>query len=839
MKILLSLILFLSFGNLYAQKYQPKTSSEIYEKVQKLNFLGTVLYVAAHPDDENTSMISHFSNNSHARVGYISLTRGDGGQNLIGSEIRELLGTIRTEELLAARRIDGGNQFFTRANDFGYSKQPTETFEFWDKDEVLSDLVFVIRQFQPDVIINRFDHRTPGTTHGHHTASAMLSVEAFDIANNKDKYPAQLKYVDVWQPTRQFYNTSWWFYGSHEKFDKVMGQSDFLRVNIGDYYPTRGVSNTEIAALSRSQHKSQGFGVAGSRGNQIEYLEPINGEWKSNYKTVFAGIDTTWTRIKGGAEIGEILEHVQHHFDFVNPANNLPDLLKAYQLIEKLEDGHWRTVKLEEIKEVIADCAGLFLEVSTKEENGTLDADIKVVIEAINRSNAEVEIGKVMLPALNNKTFLVNSSLENNEGIIQNKTLRLAADLGYTNPYWLNKSHSEGMYTVNNQELIGLPESPKQLTAVFNIQIDGVPIKFERAIIHKTTSPSKGEIRAPFSIVPDVSLEMNNSTLVFADGNSRAIKVDVKAFKDDVEGTLKLDIPNGWKVTPEEAHVSIDKKGKRQTVTFTLVPPHKHSEGVAKPYFMIKGKKEVFTNHVHVIDYSHIPKETVLLPTETKVIRLDIEKKGENIGYVLGAGDDVAKNLREIGYKVTEFEPQEITLEKLKQFDAVVLGIRAYDIDNDLTLFQDLLFEYAEQGGTLITQYNTLRELKTDKIAPYELVLSHDRVTDENSEVRFLAKNHPVLNRPNKITAKDFEGWVQERGLYFPSKWGAEFTPVLGMNDKGEDELKSSLLIAKYGKGYFVYTGLSFFRELPAGVSGAYRLFANLLSLGQVETEDQ
>ena len=313
-KIILSFVIsFFSLTLLQAQKPITPSSSEIFESLQKLNFLGSVLYIAAHPDDENTRLISYMSNHVKARTGYLSLTRGDGGQNLIGSEIRELLGVIRTQELLAARRIDGGEQFFTRANDFGYSKHPDETLAIWNKKDVLSDVVLAIRKFQPDIIINRFDHRTPGTTHGHHTSSAILSFEAFDLANNKSAYPELLKEAGVWQPKRLFFNTNSWFYRTQKEFDEA-NKENRISFDIGTYYPLKGESNNEMASVASSQHLSQGFGRLSQRGTQNEYVEFLKGDPLNNNDDIFAGIDTSWNRIKGGKAIGDIVYEIENNF---------------------------------------------------------------------------------------------------------------------------------------------------------------------------------------------------------------------------------------------------------------------------------------------------------------------------------------------------------------------------------------------------------------------------------------------------------------------------------------------------------------------------------------------
>ena len=824
--ILLFLLITYQFSN--AQNPEKLNSSEIFESIQKLNFLGSVLYFAAHPDDENTRLISYFSNKVHARTAYLSLTRGDGGQNLIGPEIRELLGVIRTEELLAARKIDGGEQFFSRANDFGYSKTPKETLAIWNEDEVMRDVIKTIRKFQPDIIINRFDHRTPGSTHGHHTTSAMLSVEAFDKAANKNVYPEQLENFSTWQPKRLFFNTSWWFYGSQEKFEAA-DKSNFLNYDIGTYYPTLGMSNSEIASLSRSEHKSQGFGNTSERGKSTEYIELIKGDFPEN-GDIFAGINTTWSRVKGGKKIGKILAEVEENYNFENPSESLPQLMEAYQLIQELENKHWRVIKTEEITHIITACAGLYLEANTSSEFATKNSAIKINLEATNRSSAKIQLEKISFSNLNEEV-LINSTLTNNEPFYESISAKIPSSINYTNPYWLNAPSSLGMYAVEDESLIGLPETPAPIQAEFVLKIDGENISFTRDLVYKTNDPVDGEVFEPLSIVPEVSVALENSTLIFKDNQPKQVNVKVTAYKNDLNGKLSLDLPENWQVSPQSTEVNLAQKGASQTFTFTLTPPENDDEVFIRPVF--QDGEEQFSKEVNVISYDHIPQQTVMLPAKTKVIKLNIQKKGNKIAYIQGAGDVVPESLQAIGYDVELLKPSEITTAKLQDFDAVVIGIRAYNTQDELGFKQQTLFDYVKNGGTMVVQYNKHRGLITENIAPYPLQLSYDRVTDEFSKVHFLAKDHPVLNMPNKITKKDFEGWVQERGLYFPDEWSEEFTPILGMKDEGEKELKGSLLVANYGKGHYVYTGLSFFREFPAGVSGAYKLFANLLSLGK------
>ncbi|WP_103865621.1 PIG-L family deacetylase [Aquimarina sp. I32.4] len=815
---------------LQGQHPNKPNSAEIHQAIKKLNFLGSVLYVAAHPDDENTRLISYMANQVKARTAYLSLTRGDGGQNLIGPEIRELLGVIRTQELLAARKTDGGEQLFTRANDFGYSKHPDETLAIWDKKEVLSDVVWAIRKFRPDVIINRFNHRTPGTTHGHHTSSAMLSVEAFDLAGDQTIYPTQLNHTETWQPKRLFFNTSWWFYGSREKFEKA-DKTNLLAFDTGVYYPSLGLSNTEIASLSRSQHKSQGFGSTGSRGQQNEYIELIKGELPKDKTNIFEGIDTSWNRVKGGKAIGDILYQVEKDFDFKNPSAVIPQLVKAYQLIQKLEDTHWKTVKSQEIKEIIAATSGLYIEAVATDANATKGSPVTVKVEAINRSPSNITLQSIKIETLgidNTPKKILNDNIRNN---FEFKTT-IPTNFDITNPYWLNTKGTLGMYTVEDQKLIGKPTTEHTIKALFTILIEGVSIPFSKEVVYKNNDPVKGEVYKPFEIIPAVSAGIKDKVIIYANGTSKQIPVTIKAGKANLSGKITLSHPDGWQITPANIAINLTQKGEEKTVIFTLTSPETQSEGYISPIVEINGIKH--SKEVITIDYDHIPFQTVIMPSQTKVVRLDIKKKGQNIGYIEGAGDVVPESLQQIGYKVTRIDPESISTQSLQPFDAIVVGIRAYNTIEELKFKQQYLLEYVKNGGNLIIQYNTNRRLKvTDNLGPYPLELSRDRVTDENAKITFLEPEHPILNSPNKITDTDFNGWVQERGLYFPNKWSKEYTPIFATHDKGESKKKGALLVAQYGKGYYVYTGLSFFREFPAGVSGAYRLFANMLSLGK------
>ena len=824
----LSIGLLLISMNLLSQKPEKLTSNQIFEKVQKLNFIGTALYIAAHPDDENTRLISYLSNETKARTGYLSLTRGDGGQNLIGPEIRELLGVIRTQELLAARRIDGGTQLFTRANDFGYSKHPDETLQIWDKEQVLSDVVWAIRTFKPDVIINRFDHRTPGTTHGHHTSSAMLSYEAFDLAANSSKYPEQLKFTSVWQPHRLFFNTSSWFYKNQSDYQKAT-KGKLTSFDVGVFYPLKGLSNNELASVASSQHLSQGFGRLSTRGSQDESLEFLKGTPLKDKNDIFSGINTTWNRLKNGGEIGEILYQIEADFDFVHPSTHLPELVKAYRKIQELDDQHWAKIKSQQILEIIEATLGLYLEASAVSSSVIPDASIEVEFEVLNRSKWFLELESItFLPSGN--VLSKNTALKSNQKI--NFAATIATDsLDYSAPYWLVNEASLGMYSVKDQELRGKPETPRPLQVQFNLLIGNESISIVKNVVRRTFERDQGEIYEPFEILPKITTKLHDKVLLFTDGSTQKIAVDVLAGVGNVSGEVKIEVPENWKVSPASNDFVIVQKKDKQRVDFFVTPPNEASEGTLKVVAISDGVS--YRDELVEINYDHIPKQSVLLKSEAKVVRLNIQKAGSFIGYVKGAGDKVPESLRQIGYTVTLINPEEILPESLQKFDAIVLGIRAYNVVKELQFKQKYLLDYVENGGNMIVQYNTSRNVIIG--APFSLSLSRDRVTDETAEVRILDDNHSLLNFPNTITSKDFEGWVQERGLYFPDSWSAQYTPILSMNDKGETPKKGSLLIAKYGKGNYIYTGLSFFRELPAGVSGAYKLFANMLSVGKEE----
>ncbi|MFY0594568.1 PIG-L family deacetylase [Roseivirga sp.] len=825
-KILALLILSAFSVNSYSQAPVKLNAAEIKQALNKLEVLGTVLYVAAHPDDENTRLIGYMANERNLRTAYMAMTRGDGGQNLVGTEIREYLGIIRTQELLAARRRDGGEQFFTRTNDFGFSKDPDETFNTWDKNDALADVVWNVRRFKPDVMIARFDSaRVPGgRMHGHHTASALLAIEAFDIAGDPNVFPEQLKYVDPWQPKGLYWNT-YNFRGSNS--GTFAGEDGYYELELGAYNPLLGKSYDEISAISRSQHKSQGFGSTGNRGALREYLKLWKGEAPS--KDVFENIDQTWNRVEGGSTIGDLLRRANKAYNLENPSAIVPTLLEARTALVNLKNDYWKNIKLKELDLVIKSAMGLYLEVAASTYSAVPGEVVPIFYEAINRSVIDTKILSINIPSLR-KTISINKSLVNNQRLRKNDSIKINQNANYSQPYWLEDEASLGMYAVKDQEMIGLAENPGAVPVFFNLEINGQPYQYRSDVIFKRNDRVKGEFYRPFVITPPVMADIKESVLVFPNNEPKTVNVVVKSGRTDVKGAVRLNLPNGWKSNP--AFVSYDLKEKNQefSAVFSVLPPSSPEEAYIGVQATYNGKS--YDRGLKIIDYDHIPIQTIFPKSNTKVVRAEIKRANQYIGYIMGSGDAIPESLEQVGYTVTILDPNSITTESLEAFDAVIVGVRAYNTIERMNVIQPRLMEYVKTGGTVITQYNTSMR-NQPPIGPYPFQISRDRVTVEEAQVTILAPEHPIINGPNKITQKDFEGWVQERGLYFPNQWDEKYTPILSSNDPGETPKNGGLLVAEYGEGNFVYTGYSWFRELPAGVPGAFRIFTNMISLGK------
>ena len=812
-----------------AEAPQSMDSAQIRLALEKLNVLGRVLYIAAHPDDENTRLIAYWANGALYDAAYLSLTRGDGGQNLIGPELRDQLGVIRTQELLAARRIDHGRQFFTRANDFGFSKSPEETLRIWDREKILADVVWVIRKFRPDLVVTRFPTED-SDTHGHHTASARLAQEAFRAAADPKRFPEQLKFVPTWQPSRLLWN-SWAAFRAQSR-NEPFDPTGLISLEAGGYQPLLGKSYPEIAAASRSMHKSQGFGVEIERGERKEYFKFLDGKPIENGGGIFDGIDTTWARVPNGLKVAAEINEILKGYDATQPFASVPALLELRQALRALGDDSWATEKRSELDGIIAACLGLHLEAVTENPAAQPGENLTLQIEVINRSPQAVKFQSLRV-LTSSEIMPVGKVLVPNEVFIQKSTVALPKDLPFSHPYWLRQSGTVGTYAVSDQTLIGRPENPPPFPVEATLQIGGQEITYSLEPRFRKVDRVAGEVSEPLVIAPPAFVELPRPVFVFGNKKAKTINVRVIASAEKFGGNVALEVPAGWKVEPVSIPVKLEGTDSEMSGNFQLTPPSAAGEGELRAAFVSDSGERTKAFSRQRIEYSHIEPQTLISPAQARLITGEIGNKAPLVGYVAGAGDAIPESLREIGSDVKVLADQDIKAANLARFDAVVLGVRAYNVHPErMSAWYPELLAYAKQGGVVILQYNTTPGPKPNEL-PYALRVSHDRVTDETAEVRILAPGHPVLNFPNKITAEDFSGWVQERGLYFPDQWDAAWTPILSSNDPGEPPRDGGLLVARCEKGWFVYTGYSWFRELPAGVLGAYRIFANMISLGK------
>jgi len=871
---------------LTAQAQAPKTytSSEILLGLKKLNVVGSVMYIAAHPDDENTRLLAYLANGRQLETSYFSCTRGDGGQDLIGPELREQLGVIRTQELLAARRIDGAHQYFSRANDFGFSKTSAETFTIWDKEQVLADMVWVIRQRRPDVLITRFppDARAG---HGHHQASAILAAEAFDAAGDPKRFPEQLKYVQPWQPKRLYWNTGSYFVKPGEKMD------GYLTLDAGGYNPLLGQSYGEIAARSRSQHRSQGFGSAAQRGEATEYFQFVKG---TPAKTdLFEGIDQTWNRVPGGAAVGKMVDEVIRKYDASNPSASVAGLLQLRTALDatfrqaqsdmiakkstltKIDLNKlyfWTSRKSVEVNTLIMASVGLYAEAVVREPIIAAGQSAIATVTLINRSPIPVLIKRI-----SSLSFSRDSTMQMVLAAGKTSSFELpfsvSSKVGTSQPYWLRLPNKVGMYelpdsvffaervtvhhvmandklvspgliassthsfnVIDRQQLIGSPENLPNVPISILLEIDKQPYYVFSPVQYKRTDPVLGELYQPLAIVPPVMVNIPAArAYVFADQQPKQVPVTLRAGQAGVAGSLALQVPSGWQAEPATVAFTLKNKDDEQTVNFTLRPLAGAAEGKAELRAVATVGTEHYSRGIQQIVYPHIPTQTLFPEATAPLVKLNVARgHTKNIGYLMGAGDEVPEALRQLGYAVSLLDPvTDLTAERLARYDAVVLGVRAYNVLDRLKTQQPALLKYVENGGTLLVQYVVNRGTVLPEIGPYPLTLSADRVTVENTPVTFLNPSSPVLNTPNKLTPADFAtGWVQEQGLYYPSAWDAHYQPVIASHDPGETDKQSAILVAPYGKGRYIYTGLSLFRELPAGVPGAFRVLANLVESG-------
>lgn len=809
--VLLFLIITTTFPASFFAQSKEASSSEIYLAVRKLNVLGSVLYIAAHPDDENNAILAYMSKEKLVRTGYMALTRGDGGQNLVGSEKGDLLGVIRTQELLSARRIDGAEQFFSRAVDFGFSKTPEETLKNWDRELVLSDIVKVIRQFKPDIIITRFSNTRGG--HGHHLASAILAEEAFYAAADPSRFPEQLNELQPWQAKRIVW-------------DSFFPSSKAITLDVGLYNSILGKSYNEIAGESRTMHKTQGFGVALGRGSQTVQFDHTAGD--SARSDIFDDIDISWNRVENSGVVEKLIEKIQVEFDYEHPDRSVPALIELYNELSKVKSKYWSSLKKKEVKELIRLCSGLWLEAIVWQPGISPGDNIDIRTSLVNRSNVPMKIEKLHFTYSKSDT-VVNKLLENNTPLSLKYNLAIPLGTPYSQPYWLKDKNNGKMFTVNDPDKIGMAENKPAVTADFYIKINDTVLEYDVPVIYRWTDAVEGEKYRPFLIGPKLSVKAEEQTYIFPDQNLREINVQLEAKDNNQIGKLYAVAPSGWKVEPEFMDFSLLDKGDIGIYSFNVTPSQ--STGGGEMTFKAKVGKYEYNDEVIEIDYPHIKYQTVLVPAKVNLERLEVNIVKRNIGYIMGSGDDVPVALRQLGYNVDLLNDDDLDNKDLSQYDVIISGIRAFNVRENLDRQQKRLIEFMENGGTWIVQHNTRFGIQVPQIGPYPFpVAGRDRVAEEDAVVQILLPDHQIFNFPNKISEKDFDGWVQERGVNFADSWGGKLYPLLSCHDKGEPSKLGGLLYARYGKGIFIYTAYSWFRQLPAGVPGAYRLFVNLVS---------
>ncbi len=801
---------------------QARDSAELQLALDKLQVLGSVLYLAAHPDDENTAALAYFSKGRKLRAAYLSMTRGGGGQDLIGPELDDSLALIRTQELLAARRVDGAEQYFTRAVDFGYSKTPEETLSIWGHDAALADVVWIIRKFRPDVVVTRFTP-TGGGTHGHHTASAMLALEAFKAAADPTFFPEQLRFVKPWQATRIAWNS----YRPQSERDH-MALGSFVTLDVGQYDALLGKSYAELAAESRSMHRSQGFGAVAYRGSRLEYLEILAG--KPAKADLFEDVDLSWKRVPGGAAVGELLAQARREFKADRPSEILPLLFKAKALLDHLASDPWAELKRKELVEAIRCAAGIWVEAIADRQAVAAGSEVTVEVSTLVRGESPMTLAGV---AIGNKPMHErNTPLVINQPVKESFTVAIAPEVADSQPYWLKTPRTGGLHSSAAADLMGLPEGLPALSATFRLIARGESFDLTVPVQYRFRDPVLGERYQPLVVMPSVMVNLSERVQVLGDQTPREIGLSLVAGVAPVSGKVRIQVPEGWRAEPSEISFSLAKPMEELKVGTRITAPANPQVGELKVLVEIGGRTELARGRVQ-INYPHIPLQTLFPPAMARLVKLDLRHNGRRIGYVMGAGDDIPQCLRPLGYEVDLLTDEALASIDLSAYDAIVVGIRAFNTRPRLAQLNARLLDYVAKGGTELVQYNVDQELVTESIGPYPFKLSRERVTDERAPMSFLAPEHPALNWPNKLTPKDFDGWVQERGLYFAQGWDPRYTTIFSTQDPGEKAAPGGLLIAPYGKGYFAYTGLAFFRQLPEGVPGAYRLFANLLALGK------
>lgn len=788
--------------------------------LDRLANTGRVLYIAAHPDDENTRLLAYLVNSRHVTAAYLSMTRGGGGQNLIGPEQDELLDVIRTEELLAARRLDAATQRFTRMRDFGYSKTADETLAIWDREQALADVVWVIRTFQPDVIITRFDEQPPN--HGHHTASAILAREAFAAAADPQRFPEQLTRGAVaWQADRLLLNVPTWREGPPP--------ADALTLDVGEYDARLGLGYGELAALSRSQHKSQGFGVPGERGPVIERFVWVAGT-RPAQQDLLEGLDLGWGRFGDVAvPVAAALEAARGALERDRPEHALPALLKAHRAFDALPDVPRVRDARAALDKLIAAAAGLFVRATAARPGTVPGSAVPVRVEIVLRRPASMRLRRIVFPGLTPVEPAAVLALHEKKEVSQD--VPISADAAISAPYWLADPSLPGHQVVRDLRLVGEPKGPPALAVGVDFGLDDRVLHLEAPVLYAWTDQVHGERLRSFLIVPPATVTPVRRAVMFPNGKPATVVVRIRAGKDELRGDVTLRLPAGWRSEPASSAVALAHAGDDATVRFQVTPPPNAQPLEIAPAIEVGGA--LWSYREDVINYPHIPMQVVLQPATLRLVPLALRLPAGRVGYIPGSGDTVADDLAQVGLTVETLDEETIRSGDLGRYNAIVVGIRAYNTRDVLRGAHARLMRYVENGGTVVVQYNTSNRLAPldTPIGPYPLTIGRDRVTDETAAMVPVNPKHPILLAPNHIDTADFDGWVQERGLYFAERWDEHYEPIFRAADPGEQPLLGGLLVARHGRGRYVYTGLAFFRQLPAGVPGAYRLFANLIAV--------
>ncbi|MFL5382202.1 MAG: PIG-L family deacetylase [Longimicrobiaceae bacterium] len=804
-----------------------------------LRRLGTtrrVLMVGAHPDDENTALLAALALEDGADVAYLSLTRGDGGQNGIGPELGEALGVLRTEELLAARRVDGARQFFGRAYDFGFSKSADEAFRHWPRRELLADAVGVIRLWRPDVVIAVFSG-TPRDGHGQHQVSAIIAREAFDAAGDSTAFPEQLRAGLAPFRPRKFYRS---FFAPND--------SATVRIAAGGLDPLVGRSPYQLAAASRSRHRSQDMGAPESAGPRFGYLVrrvPAPAAEPS----IWAGLDTTLSaRDPRFAAYDRTVAEIRASASVLDPGALVERLSAAAALLAAPggSDDVRRAAadELGDVRRALALAAGIELDAVADAQRIVPGQEFGVEVSLWNGGTRAVSVDALepLLPAGWTATRVDSAASTEVEGgavLRRRYRVRVPADAAPTEPYFLRQPRDGDLYRwPDDWSVRARPFEPAPVRAAARVRVAGAGLPLEREATFRMVDPRQGELRRPVLVVPAVSVLLEPETSVLPTGRApRPLRFRLRltaAGPRPVSGAWRLALPAGWRAEPDGGRMTLAPGEPRGLEVSVIAPAGVRPAGFPVSAVFTADGGERYTRGLQLVDYPHIRARPIYHDAASTVRAFDVRvPAGLKVGYVTGAGEEGPGILSQLGITPAVLTADSLAGANLSRYDVIVTGIRAYEVRPDLAASNARLLEYVRNGGTLIVQYNKY-EMVQGGFNPFSLTLAspHDRVTDEAAPVRVLQPASPVFTWPNRIGDADWEGWEQERGLYFAHTWAPEYTPLLEMHDPGEAPLRGGLLLAKYGRGTYVYTGLAFFRQLPAGVPGAWRLFANLLALG-------